>query len=281
MTAAADDADLGAVPTPDGRVLGVCRWGHPDGAPVLWLHGMPGSRLLRHVGDGYVRHRLRVYTYDRPGYGLSTRVPGRRPVDAAAEVRALADAVGLDRFGVAGVSAGASSALAVAALLPERVTRCAVVAPLAPIDAAGLDFHAGMGEDERAWFARIAAGGSELAAEVEETRAWVRDGLPGLALEGPERSMLDAAFREAFRQGPDGCADDFAASLRPWGFAVEDVAVPTRVMVARDDTTAPPSHGAWLADRLPDADLVVVDGDHFGPRDEPEMALLAWLGSRA
>lgn len=73
----------------------------------MWLHGMPGSRGVRHVGDGYLTHRLCVYTYDRPGYGRSTRMPGRRVADVAADVRAIADAVGLDRFAVGGVSAGA------------------------------------------------------------------------------------------------------------------------------------------------------------------------------
>lgn len=94
------------VRTPDGRALAVCAWGDPDGAPIFWLHGTPGSRFLREPGDGYARNHLRVYTYDRPGYGLSTRVPGRSVADAAADIRAIADAFGLEQFGVAGVSGG-------------------------------------------------------------------------------------------------------------------------------------------------------------------------------
>lgn len=57
------------VSTADGRSLAVCVWGDPDGAPMFWLHGTPGSRFLREPGDAYARNHLRVYTYDRPGYG--------------------------------------------------------------------------------------------------------------------------------------------------------------------------------------------------------------------
>src|SRR5215207_2731904 len=132
------------VSTSGGRQLGVCTWGDPEGIPMFWLHGTPGSRFLRHPGDGYRRNQQRVYTYDRPGYGLSTRVPGRRVADAADDVRAIADSFGLGQFGVAGVSGGGPPALAVAALLPDRVSRCAVVVGVAPFGAEGLDFFAGM-----------------------------------------------------------------------------------------------------------------------------------------
>lgn len=94
------------VQTSDQRDLAICEWGVEGGSPVFWLHGTPGSRYLRHVGDGYVRAGLRVITYDRPGYGQSTRAPGRSIADVAADVVTISDTLGLDRFGVAGVSGG-------------------------------------------------------------------------------------------------------------------------------------------------------------------------------
>jgi pimeloyl-ACP methyl ester carboxylesterase len=67
------------ITVPDGRELGMCLWGDDQGAPIFWLHGTPGSRMLRDPTDAYVGHRLAVCTYDRPGYGLSTRRRGVHP----------------------------------------------------------------------------------------------------------------------------------------------------------------------------------------------------------
>jgi pimeloyl-ACP methyl ester carboxylesterase len=67
-----------------------------------------GGRLARHVGGEYERDGLRVVTYGRPGFGRSTRLPGR-------SVACIADTLGLGSFGVVGASGGGLYALAVAA----------------------------------------------------------------------------------------------------------------------------------------------------------------------
>ena len=106
---------------PDGRQLSTQAYGDPDGKPVFLLHGTPGSRLGPHP-RGAVLHRLGVQliAFDRPGYGESDRREGRRVADAAADVLAIADAYGLDKFAVVGRSGGGPHALACAALLPDR-----------------------------------------------------------------------------------------------------------------------------------------------------------------
>src|SRR5690348_12319336 len=117
----------------DGRRVAVEEWGSPSGSPVLLLHGTPGSRLGP-VPRPLVLYQLgiRLITFDRPGYGRSDRMPGRRVADVAADVLEIADALGLERFGVLGRSGGGPHALACAALLPERTTRAAVLVGLAP-----------------------------------------------------------------------------------------------------------------------------------------------------
>jgi pimeloyl-ACP methyl ester carboxylesterase len=266
------------VTTPDGRRLGVCVWGDPGGAPMFWLHGAPGSRFLREPGHGYLRHRLRVFTYDRPGYGLSTRAPGRRVVDSAADVRVVADAFGLERFGVVGVSAGGPSALAAAALLPDRVSRCAVVVGVAPYAAEGLDFFAGMDDEDRTEWEHAVQGEAALDADWQGILEWVNAGMPDVEVPDDVRVMLMETMQEAGRQGSAGYVDDLLSLVRDWGFALEDVRVPTRIMVARDDASAPAAHGEWLAHQLPDAELIWVDGGHLGPRHEPEIRLMTWVG---
>jgi pimeloyl-ACP methyl ester carboxylesterase len=264
---------------PGGRRLGVCEWGDPAGAAVVYLHGLPGSRYLRHVGDAYADARLRVITYDRPGYGLSDPAPGRAVVDTAADVAAIADQLGVGRFAVVGVSAGGVHAFAVAAALADRVTRCVGVKALAPYDAPGLDFFSGMDADNAAAFRAVAGGDpGALTADAEEARAWVQQGCPGLTAPEPVGTMLREAFGEAFRHGLAGHVDDLVAHLKDHGYDLGSLATPTRVLAAREDRSVPPGHARWLAGRLPEAELVWLDGGHLDPQDEAEIQAFAWAG---
>jgi pimeloyl-ACP methyl ester carboxylesterase len=208
---------------------------------------------------------------------FSDPAPGRTVVDTAADVAAIADRLGVDRFGVVGVSAGGVHAFAVAAALPDRVTGCVGVKALAPYDAAGLDFFAGMDPDDAAAFRRVADGDPDaLTADAEEARAWVRQGCPGLDAPEPVGAMLRQTFDEAFRRGISGHVDDLAAHLRDHGFALEAVTTPTRLLAASEDRSVPPGHARWLADRLPGVELTWMDGGHLDPQEEAEIRAMAW-----
>src|SRR3954453_15623997 len=136
---------LQTIRTPDGRQLAYAEWGVPDGYPVISIHGTPGCRLGRHPNPDIVRQaNVRYITFDRAGYGRSDRNPGRRVVDIVPDVRALADSLGLDTFAVCGGSGGGPHTLAVAALLPDRITRAACIVGIAPYDAVGADWTRGM-----------------------------------------------------------------------------------------------------------------------------------------
>ena len=126
-----------------------------EGAPgltVFWHHGTPNTGdlpepLLPHAA----RHAIRWVSHDRPGYGGSTAHPGRTIASAADDVAALAEALGIGRFAVVGHSGGGPHALACAARLPDRVLAAVSISGLAPFDAEGLDWYAGMataGSDE-------------------------------------------------------------------------------------------------------------------------------------
>jgi pimeloyl-ACP methyl ester carboxylesterase len=267
------------VEAPDGRTLGVSLWGDPDGAPLFWLHGTPGSRRLRHDVNDYRAHRLWVCTYDRPGYGLSTRRTGRTVAQVADDVRVIADALGWDRFGVAGVSGGGPPALAAAAGMADRVSRCAAVVVPGPATASDLDFLVGMDEEsQESWEKALRQDTAALEAEWDETVAWFADGLPGIDVSDQVKTMLGETLDAAGSHGVGGFVDDLMSLVRDWDFRVEDVVAPTRIMLARDDSSVPAAHGDWLVRHLPDAELILVDGDHFGPRAGPEMELIRWVG---
>ena len=133
------------VAAPDGRTLRVAEYGDADGFPILFSHGTPGSRLDRHP-DPSTYEGYRLVSYDRPGYGGSTARPDRDVAAVADDVAAIADALGIERFGVFGVSGGGPHALALGALLGDRVERVAVRCGPAPMDDPEFDPLAGLAD---------------------------------------------------------------------------------------------------------------------------------------
>src|SRR5690349_12684220 len=93
------------IATEDGRSIRLLEAGQPDGVPVLVLRGSPHSRRLydRWVEDAESRG-IRLLCYERPGYGGSTRQPGRSVASAAKDVAAIARHLALNRLLVWGVS---------------------------------------------------------------------------------------------------------------------------------------------------------------------------------
>ncbi len=283
------------VRTADGRRLSIQSSGDPDGRPVFILHGTPGSRLGPHPRSA-VLHRLGVQliSFDRPGYGGSDRLAGRRVADAAADVLAIADACGLDRFSVVGRSGGGPHALACAALLPERVTKAAVLVGLAPHGADGLDWFDGMTQSNVIEHAAAANGYEDIVAHTKavagEVRANPASLITRLQAELPDpdrrvvadpaiRSMLTETYAEALRTSDYGWIDDALAFCLPWGFDPASVTVPVLLWHGDSDVFSPASHARWLADRIPNAAVVVQAGAaHFGALDVlPD--ILRWLSA--
>src|SRR5689334_22999351 len=117
----------------DGRDLAWCERGTPAGTPVFVFHGLPGSRLQRHPDESIsTALNARIILTDRPGFGMSSPHPGRTLADWPADVAALADHLGIERFALMGVSGGGPSGCACAAMLGDRVTRAAIVNSVGP-----------------------------------------------------------------------------------------------------------------------------------------------------
>lgn len=280
---------------PDGRALCFAEWGDPDGFPVVGLHGTPGSRLNRHHDlSVYVDAGVRLVTYDRPGYGGSTRLPGRTVVDCVPDVAALADHLGLDRFAVTGGSGGGPHSLAVAARLGERVVRARSLVGIAPYGAEGLDWFGGMAPMNVAEFGWALAGEEELVPRIaKEHAAFVQrvEADPATMLGDYELDQADqdvlarAELADVLREfaadlgrgGYWGWVDDDLAFARPWGFDVAEIAVPVEVRYGAKDTLVPAAHGRWLAEHVPGATEEVEHAEgHLGDPDTVGH-LLRWL----
>ena len=285
------------VPTPDGRTLRVLDVGAADGPVVVSHHGTPEGRLrFGPEAQSAEDKGLRLIAYDRPGYGGSTPAPGRSVADAATDVATILDALGVERFATYGASGGGPHALACAALLPDRCVAAVTLAGVAPADAPGLDWLAGMGEGNIAEFAAAQAGREQLtehcradaaqilAADPEQLADAIRPPLSEVdarALTGELAEHLLASITEALRPGVDGWVDDDFAFLAPWGFDPGAIRVPVLVWQGRHDLMVPPDHGAWLREHVGGAEGEVLE-------DEGHLTLVvnrvgdvhAWLRER-
>jgi pimeloyl-ACP methyl ester carboxylesterase len=255
------------VDAPGGRALAVYEDGDPNGAPVIVQHGTPDSGLLPRMWVALAQEQgIRLIGYDRPGYGGSTRHAGRNVADCAADVEAIADALGLERFATWGISGGGPHALACAALSGDRLAAVASLAAVAPYDADGLDWLAGMGESNIVEFGTVQEGEPALRAFIEHEAGKMRGADPAGLVEvfetllGPaDRAVLNEEFANELLQGiahgltdgVDGWLDDDFAFFRPWGFDVSAIDRPVLLLHGTDDRFVPLAHGRWLADRVP------------------------------
>ncbi len=280
------------VPTRGGH-LAVDVSGDPSGVPVFFLHGMPGSRHGPKPRPSVLyRLGVRLITYDRPGYGGSSRHKGRSVADAARDVATIADGLGLDHFAVVGRSGGGPHALACAALLGERVRRTAALMSVAPPDADGLDWFQGMTEDNTDAYTAAREDERTFARELRLRAKEVKDDpdsiLARLEKEMTEpdrfrvrdfalRQLLAQSYVEGLREGADGWIDDVLAICRNWRFDLDRIGGPVHLWHGVEDNFAPVAHAEWLAGRIPNSVLDVQDcAAHFAAGDAL-MELLPWL----
>ena len=254
---------------PDNRLLAFTDIGEPGWPSVFFFHGAPMSRLhLSYLGPQFLAERVRVLSPDRPAYGGSTPQPGRILSDWPRDVAALADALGAERFVVAGHSSGGSYAVACAALLPSRVLAAIVLGGVTDMGWPGA--WDGYVESERqlmrlpgedaaiAWCVeRFGADGSgfESASDFEfpePDRALFADPDAGPA--------IAAAVQEAFRQGVAGYAQDMIVQGRPWPFDPGSITVPVHVVHGERDATVPPAHSRHTAEVIRTATLHLLPG---------------------
>jgi pimeloyl-ACP methyl ester carboxylesterase len=261
----------------DGRTLAVLEAGDGNGHAIIAIHGTPGSSLpWRGLVEDVEARGIRLLAYDRPGYGGSDPQPGRSVADAAGDVTAIADALGIDRFAVEGGSGGGPHTLACAALLPERVVAAACLAGVAPYPAEGLEWLDGMGQNNLDEFAATLAGRETLEPYLREQADAMLDADPDAIadtlrplLSPPDAAVLTGEFaeylaestRRAIGERLDGWIDDDFVFVNPWGFELDEIRVPVQLLHGAQDRFVPIAHGEWLAERIPGVDAHLSAGD--------------------
>jgi pimeloyl-ACP methyl ester carboxylesterase len=273
----------------DGRRLAFSTTGPGDGFPILYLHGAIGSPLRASVelARAIERLGLRWICVQRPGFGASDAAPGRRMVDFAADVAALAAALDIGRLALVGVSAGGPYALACARGLPAGLVGaaavCSSLSPLCPPHAVpGL--AARMRVPMRLIAAHPRPATAVLDAGLRAGRDHPRVVMRAMTVGAPraDRVLVDdphsretavAGLLAATAGGVEGLVEDYLVCCRPWGFRPQDVEPEIHLWHGARDALVPVEHAWQLAAALPRCTAAVDpdDGHFFFRRRTPEI----------
>jgi len=269
----------GTARLPDGRLLGYAEFGVPDGDVVLWFPGTPGARkqLPPATPDEAASRNLRVICIERPGTGISSPYVYDAILDFASDIADFTELLGIDQFGVAGLSGGGPYTLACAYAMPDRVVGAAVLGGIGPTS----------GPDACAGYTKMLAPFSPVLGLAKGPLAFVLNtALPPLKLVASgafdlyakiapacDRPLLNQPdFKAMFIQDLSDAMDhgirapvlDLYLFSKDWGFSLEQIRVPVRFWHGDADMIVPVSHGRHQSDLVPQGHLTVVPGGgHF------------------
>ncbi|MBN1813278.1 MAG: alpha/beta hydrolase [Anaerolineae bacterium] len=258
---------------PDGRALGYAEYGDPAGKPVLFFTGAPSSRFLHPPTEPTKALGARLIVLERPGFGLSDFQPRRTLLDWPNDVAAAADALGLDRFAVAGISAGAPYAAACAYKIPQRLTHVAIISGVGPMDLPGAIEEM---PQVRQLGTKVARNAPWLLRPVlwlvsnphraperfyEHMLSGNSDADRALLSRPEMKAMLMRNYLEATRAGIRGFARESIIASNPWGFSPADITVPVYLWHGEDDANVSLSAAQHLAETIPNCQTTFLPGE--------------------
>lgn len=282
MTTASPDAPRRPVPRTDRRVntvrldrdrrIAYAEYGDPEGTPVVFLHGTPGSRRLGELFDGAAReHGVRLLAPDRPGYGQSPAWPDRSISDAGRFVAAVLDDANVRTTSLVAFSGGAPHALATAATHPDRIARVDVVSGATPPAVsdetpAVQRLLAGMATTVPAVLGGLLRGQAWLADRLDPSFVVSQYTADGRAASVPDdaAATVGADFVEAFAGGATGAVTEFRNAATDWDVPYEGIESDVRFHHGDADTNVPVEGVRRLVGLIPGARIETVeDADHL------------------
>lgn len=264
--------DFITIELPDGRKLSYAEYGDPQGMPVFFFHGFPGSRYDgEYSGQAAAEMGIRLIAPDRPGMGYSDFQQNRRLLDWPADVGCLADSLGLEKFGVLGYSGGGPHALACAYRIPERLTTVGVMAGVGPVTEPGA--LEGMMRNniqiftlsrQVPWLLNLIYRWNNTADGEKLMRAGMSQmSKPDqAAMQNPDvlRGM-GKDYKEAFRQNPRGVVQEGALYACDWGFKLSEIQPMVHLWQGEEDTNVPAAMSRYQASCLPNCNAKYFAGD--------------------
>lgn len=268
-----DEAQRETTTIAGSRELRYAEYGDPNGSPVVFLHGTPGSsRLAALFGSIAEESGVRLLAPDRPGFGESSPWPERSVQDAPRFVTPVLDDAGVDTAGLVAFSGGSPYALATAATVPERITRVDVIAGATPPN---------IGDDTptvQRLLTGLATTTPTVLRGLLRGQAWLADRLDpsfvtaqytaeGNAESIPHDtgSIVKQDFVEAFSHTRQGAVTEFRHTASDWGIDYADIDAEVTFWHGENDTNVPIAGARRLVTAIPTAELHTLDdADHLG-----------------
>jgi pimeloyl-ACP methyl ester carboxylesterase len=246
----------------DGRSLAFKEYGIPDGKPLFYLHGFPGSRLeAALLARTALNLDVRIISPDRPGMGFSSFKKNREVLDIADDVLELADYLGIRRFAITGLSGGGPYVSACAYKIPRRLTGASIISGLGPAKLMKGRQNMLLSSRLALWLGCNASLFSGMSFNLmAKYLGLTRDlsifkNLPEpdqLALKSPEvKEIIRNSMLEAFRDGARGAVWDARLLARPWKFNLSEIDFPIQIWHGEQDRNAPVLMGIQVANSIP------------------------------
>lgn len=254
----------------DNRQLAYAEYGDPDGYPIFYFHGFPGSRLeARQFHDIALLRRFRIIGIDRPGMGLSTFKQHRTILSWANDLIALADYLKIRQFALVGHSASSAYLAACAWALPERLNHVTMISGMAPLNVD--QALSSMSKDRRIacqlikvlpitaklimWltYRKLIKGKMEMGILPEVDRVVFQDDY--------YQAYFSENLREAFKKGTLGPSHEMQLICNPWGFDLKQIKIPITIWHGTSDTCIPITHAEILSQYIPHSQLNIIENE--------------------
>jgi pimeloyl-ACP methyl ester carboxylesterase len=269
----------------DGRYFGFAEYGFSKGFPVLFFHGMPGSRLeAEKLHLAALKLQIRLIGLDRPGMGLSSPKTNRKILDWPEDITEFAAALHLRKFSIVGHSGGAPYIAACAYRMPEKLHKAVIVSGIAPLTHPEAISSLTKSQKQMNWIIRYCPlllkfmmSLSSKALENPNRLKTMLKQLPTVDAKIFEnthykKSMI-LSLKEAFRQNASYVVDDFKLMSKSWGFELEEIRCPFVVWQGGKDRQAPIKHSEIYAQLVSDANYVFLE-------DEGHLSILLNYGEQ-
>lgn len=257
----------------DGRTLAFAEYGFSEGFPLLFFHGLPGSRLeAEKLHLSALKLQVRLIGIDRPGMGFSTPQENRSLLDWPEDIRELASALKLNAFSILGHSGGAPYVAACAYQIPEMLHKAVIVSGIAPLSVPEAISSLSKSQKLMNWMTyycpsvvkflmKMSCNSLENPKRLKTMLKHLPEADAKIVENSHYQKSMVLSLKEAFRQNASKVVDDFKLVLKPWGFDLEEIHCPFVVWQGGKDKQAPPKHAEIYAQQVPQANYLYLEDE--------------------